>query len=508
MRLKYSHAIYILVCLGSWLASCNQEEDFLTTGNIELEFSLDTLRFDTVFTELGSATRFFKIYNRENKPVKISKIYIEDEDNSPFRLNIDGIPGNSAGEVIVWAKDSIYVFAEVTIDPDQPLSISPFVILDKVMVEAGDRTGEVYLEAWGQNANYFPSRFNKGEAVLLTCNNGEIIWDDPKPYVIYGGIFIDDCTLKVAPGTDIYVHGGVGRGQAVVEMDTVLNVFNDGYIVVRENARLLLEGTLEEPITIQGDRLETPFLEQPGQWNSIFLDKGSKGNKIEYTTIKNSIFGLVVDSTAEVSIKNSQIYNTAGSGIIGFRGIIAAENTLIYNNGGNSIQVLLGGSYDFDHCTIASYGVDASALFMSNFFCYDEDPLSCEFFAVHRLNAKFRNCILHGSARDEIQLVDALEGQSVGDFSVRFEHCVVRVDELLEEQDGLYANFFNEECINCFNADNREVLFVDPNEDDYQLDSLSIAIGAGITIPGITTDLLGNPRNDMPDIGCFERVEE
>ena len=504
--MEYFKYLFCLFLMGVAFAGCNQEDDFIISGGIDLDISRDTLRFDTVFTAVGSATRSFKIYNRESKPIKISRVYLEDS-NTPFRLNIDGVAGNEAQEVIVWAKDSIWVFAEVTIDPDQPISESPFVIEDKVIIEAGETTQIVHLEAWGQNANYFPNRFGRGAAVLLSCSNSEILWDDPKPYVIYGGVFIDDCTLNIAPGTRIHVHGGVARTLEVTNMDTITRIFNDGYIVVRENGKINFQGTLEEPIIIQGDRLEEPFLDEAGQWTGIVLEPGSRGNRIEHTTIRNSIFGLFVDSLAEVQIKNSQIYNTAGNGIIGFRAVIGAENTLIYNNGSNSVQFLLGGAYDFDHCTIASYGVDASALFMTNFFCYDEDPLNCSIFDIQRLNATFRNCILFGSSNDEIQLSDAREGQSSNDFSVSFEHCIVRVNDLLEDQDGIYANFFNEECVNCFNGDNQDPIFVDPNEDDYQLDSLSIAINQGLNISEIKTDLFGNLRDDMPDIGCFERVE-
>ena len=39
-----------------------------------------------------------------------------------FRLNVDGIPGSEALEVPVLARDSLYLFVEVTVDPDQPLS--------------------------------------------------------------------------------------------------------------------------------------------------------------------------------------------------------------------------------------------------------------------------------------------------------------------------------------------------------------------------------------------------
>ena len=192
--MKYSYLTAIAL-LGLALFSCEKQEKFITDGNFTLEFSLDTLRFDTVFTELGSATRSFKVYNRNDRPVRIGKVSLAGNAGAKFRMNVDGTPGDEVEEVEIWGKDSIYVFVEVTIDPDQPLSVSPFVIEDKVVFETGDQRREVRLEAWGQNANYFPGRFNKGVPVVLSCNNDKIVWDDPKPYVIYGEIFIDSCAL-------------------------------------------------------------------------------------------------------------------------------------------------------------------------------------------------------------------------------------------------------------------------------------------------------------------------
>ena len=53
--------------------SCNPDNSFVTDSNAMLEFSKDTLRFDTVFTELGSATRILKVYNRHDQSIRISK---------------------------------------------------------------------------------------------------------------------------------------------------------------------------------------------------------------------------------------------------------------------------------------------------------------------------------------------------------------------------------------------------------------------------------------------------
>lgn len=486
---------------GVLLGSCNREEMLLTDADVRLTFSVDTLRFDTVFTELGSATRFLKVYNPYDRPVRLSRVYLAEGATSSFRLNVDGIPGNSVEDLEIRANDSLYVFSEVTVDPDQPLSVSPFVISEELLVEVNGNTQRVVLEAWGQNANYFPSRFNKGVPVVLTCNNNEVIWNDPKPYVIYGAIFIDSCTLVLPPGARIHVHGGIARND-------LLGVYNDGVLYTLADGKIRSEGTAEEPVVIQGDRLEDAFSEAEGQWNGIVLGRGSRDNLFEHTTIKNARFGMLVDSASEVTLRNARIHNTASSGLVGFSSEITAENTLVYNNGSTSVQLILGGDYNFTYCTFASYGVNASALSMSNFFCYD-DPLNCQVRAIQPLRARFLNSIIFGSMRDEINLVDIAGRQEPDLFDVRFENSVVRVRDLLTNRDGLYGDFFEEICNPCINGEFDTPLFADANQDDYRLDSLSVAIGAAepvLSPRAITTDLEGNPRDaENPDAGCFER---
>ncbi|MCB9082453.1 MAG: right-handed parallel beta-helix repeat-containing protein [Lewinellaceae bacterium] len=486
----------------SW--SCDRELDFITDSSARVAFSVDTLRFDTVFTEIGSATRLFKVYNRNDRPIRISRIYLESGAQSRFRINVDGRPGGTdkrLEDIEIYANDSIYVFAEVTVDPDQPLSISPFVIEENLIFETNENVQRVLLEAWGQNANYFPSRFNGGVPVVLSCDNGVINWNDPKPYVIYGVVFIDSCTLNIPAGTQIYVHGGIARND-------IFDVYNDGILYMLPNGKLRIQGTAENPVVIQGDRLEEDFQENPGQWTGIVIGRRSRGNLIEYATVKNSIFGIYADSAAEVTLRNTRIFNTNSSGLIGVRSRITAENCLIYNNQANSVQLLHGGDYNFTYCTVASYGVNASALGMSNFLCYD-DALSCRVRSDYRLNASFRNCIIYGSDRDEIRLSDISGGQNAGLFNVRFENCLVRVDDLLREQEGRFANFFDTTCKPCLNGTFSDKVFADVNEDNYRLDSLSIARRKGLPIllPRIINiDIEGKVRDAQnPDLGCFER---
>lgn len=501
--MRYFLYLFLFAGTATFLfTNCEDELEFTTDNNAKLEFSVDTLRFDTVFTELGSATRSFKIYNRNDQAIRISRISLETKDNRRWELNVDGIAGNDQRDIEILANDSIYLFAEVTIDPDQPLSLSPFVIEDRVVFETNGNTQYVNLEAWGQNANYFPSRFNRGVAVRLSCDNGDLVWDDPKPYVIYGAVFVDSCELIIPAGTRIYVHGGVAQN------DLFGGIYNDGILYVLPDGKITTRGTKDKPVVIQGDRLEESFLDEAGQWNGIFISRGSTGNTFEYTTIRNSRFGVYADSTAELTLRNSQIYNTASSGIIGFHSRITAENTLVYNNGATSVLLVQGGDYNFTYCTLASYGNNSSALSMNNFFCYDEN---CQVVRTYRLNARFVNSIIFGSQNDEIELSDAFERKNATQFNVQFQDCIVRVDGLLKNNSSLFQDFLENTCTPCINATRNDKLFLAADEDNYRLDSLSIADGKAKPVFSprtITIDLEGKDRHPTaPDIGAYERKE-
>ena len=223
--------------------------------------------------------------------------------------------------------------------------------------------------------------------------------------------------------------------------------------------------------------------------------------------IKNSNIGVFVDSLADLTAINTEIANTAGNGIAAFHSRVVARNCLIYNNAGNSVQLSLGGDYFFDHCTIAAYGVNASAISMNNFFCYDDDPLSCSIRGENPLKVVIRNSVLFGSRRDQVLLADYAGRMDPDAFDVRLENCVVRTERLLTDNEGLYGDFFETICQACIDGSPRDPLFISTEEDDYHLDTLSIAKDIGMPLPSLELDLEGVMRDGMPDAGCFERVE-
>ncbi|HMP30077.1 MAG TPA: hypothetical protein PKD85_10780, partial [Saprospiraceae bacterium] len=171
----------LLLITSILLFSCQRDYEYFE-GKARISASVDTLFFDTVFTSIGSATRLIKLYNDESKPVQLD-IFLEKGTSSYFRFNVDGFKGPQVRNVEILPKDSIYIFAEVTINPNQPLSISPFVIEENLIIKQGDNTSAILFTAWGQNANYISKA---GQIGLLSCENNRIVFEDPKPYVVYG----------------------------------------------------------------------------------------------------------------------------------------------------------------------------------------------------------------------------------------------------------------------------------------------------------------------------------
>src|SRR5687767_13481586 len=76
-----------LIFSACLFSSC-QKESFTTSA--VLGFSADTLKFDTVFSTLGSTTKFFTIRNNDKKAIRIDEIKLAGGAGSSYRINVDG----------------------------------------------------------------------------------------------------------------------------------------------------------------------------------------------------------------------------------------------------------------------------------------------------------------------------------------------------------------------------------------------------------------------------------
>lgn len=503
MRIAFFSSLASLFLLALFSA-CEVETEFVTGDAVQLRFSTDTVAFDTVFTSIGSATQVMKVYNDGSEPIKIDRIRVAGQTGVDFIFNVDGFQGPEATDVVIWGEDSIFLFVEVTVDPTNPEEISPFIAEDNLIFETGNAQEEVLLLAFGQNAFYLPTpntRENRGRFFRINCDNSTFTLPVDLPTVIYGSMFIDSCTVEALAGTRIYFHGGVQRNDAVGGN----GFFNDGFIFTQPNGSLHLLGTREEPVILATDRLEERFQDDPAKYRGLILGPGSTNNIVQHTQLLNAITGITLDSLAEVTVENSIIAYTGGPAISAYQSTVTVSNSVFHSNFGNAVQFIKGGVLNMDHTTIANYGVDASGLVLTNFDCDDNN--NC---IAANMRARVRNSIVSGSRGSELIFLDIFENTEPGAFDVRIDNSIVRTnEEFLDSQDGLFANFYGEICRGCYNLEFSDELFINLDEDDYQLDSLSVARDLGVFLPALPTDLLGVDRdNDRPDAGAYERVDQ
>jgi hypothetical protein len=487
----------LLAFLLIFVFGCRKETIF-DTQSTTLRFSSDTIYLDTVFTTIGSSTRILKVYNPTDENLLINRIYLGKGPSSYYRMNVNGTSSKSITDVELRANDSIYIFVEVTADV---LGANSLLYTDSILFETGSVRQDVDLVTLAKDAYFhYPNRLlviNQPEPNPrieipfsdLPCNT---TWADDKPHVVYGYVRVDSlCTLNILAGAEVHFHSNSG-----------LWVYRGGKVLIDEAE----QGNYNNPVIIQGDRLEPSYENIPGQWggllSGIFIQSGSTGNIINNTIIKNATNAIRVDSTNDVNpnlqMKNVQILNNSRVGLFGGYANIDAQNVIIANCGVHLFYGL-GGSYTFRHSTFANYWRSSSrnttSIALLNFF---EDGVGNRYLRAIN-NAYFGNSIIYGNGLNEIGLgID--QGAA---FNYKFNAALLRIDE--EPDGGQYdvtdPTFFT----NCIL--NTSPRFVDELNNNYALDSISPALDAGNSNDAnlVPFDIKGNSRTVDPDLGAIER---
>lgn len=480
-------ALVVLAVLMLFQAACS-DDDLTDDPSDLLTFSTDTLGFDTIFVTMGSITRDFKVYNPNASRVRLQSVRLGKGSDSPFRMNIDGESRLEFNNVEIWADDSIHVFLELTIDPnDEQL---PFVVEDSVIFEYNGNVQDVQLVGFGQNAHFFGPYTPNGYQVGSTQDT---TWTNDLPYVIYGGIVIDENhKLTIEKGCRIHLHNSA-------------LIYAEGTLSVNGEADTL------NKVTFQGTRLDKTFpydySETPGQWLGIYIAPQSRGSRIRNAIVQNAYNGIVqapveeasADETPNLVVENTIIRNMYQFGIWNRGGKVVVANSLLYNCGVSNLA-MMGGNNILAHCTFANYsGGDIDRrnpiIYATNYFD-DGDA-----YYLTSLKASFLNCVVIGEKEEEFELLP-YDASGIG-FAMGFQNCMVRT----KLQDvPIWEN-----CIFPTNFNN---IYADRSEDNYSLPEGSPAIDAGLDVLGIDPggggiiyfdkDLTGKVRTAPYDIGAFE----
>jgi hypothetical protein len=510
MKTKSLDTFMFLLFITGFVFTISCRKDFdtiLSTG--KLEFSKDTVYLDTIFSNIGSSTYSFKIYNRSNRPITIPKIRLEKGINSNYRLNIDGISGEDFENIDILAKDSIFVFVETTIDYSQVLTP---IYEDKLLFDNGDNLQSVTLVTLVQDAHFiYPSK-NNGiiETIIIDgvdteiqgrfLDDNELVFTNEKPYVVYGYMVVGDQnnaskTLTINSGVKVYFHQNSG-----------LIINNNSKVEI--NGSLNIDGQEETEVSFQGDRLEPAFKDVPGQWGIVLFREKSFGNKINYLKIKNSSIGLNIlgdgGNIENISIKNTKIYNSSFVGVWGDNANIQAENLVVSNAGVSCFAGVSGGRYTIKHSTFANYWNSSlrntPSLIFSNYNVFRREDQAI---VVSNLNeATVSNSIIFGNNTIEL----SLEKSDQANFNYLFQNSVIK----FEDSRG---DFTNNTLFDFTNFDiykdvilNGNVDFKDFSSNLLEIDANSNAINkARINISQeVPIDIKGLQRTLPADIGAYQ----
>lgn len=502
-----------LVSLSISVTSCRKNFEFEpNTGG--LEFSKDTVYLDTVFSNIGSSTYRLKVYNRSANDIVIPKIQLRKGVASKYRLMVDGMTGDTGAQgkifsnVELLAKDSLFIFIEVTSDV---ASANPtdFLYTDKIdFYNINGNPQEVELVTLIQDAYFlYPKKFSDGTTETLPIgeeevygfyldhndptNGDEYIWNNTKPYVIYGYAAVPNGeTLLVNKGARIHFHDASG-------------------LIVGNNATLKVLGeasttnALEKEVIFEGDRLEPDFSDTPGQWGTIWLTSGSKNHEINHLTIKNAVIGLLIENnnpSQAISIKNTQIYNSSNFGIYAKTATIKGENIVVNYGGQAAVACTIGGSYEFTHCTFNNNWPSSKqvAVVINNYYT----DLNNIQIPVNLVKANFTNCIIFGTNQNELAISKATN-TSLWTAPV-FTRCQIKCNNTNNSlSTNADYNFLND-ATNIIKNGSPNFLNVESNK--LNIGNSSSAKGFGVTTT-VTKDLIGTARlSPGIDLGAYQHI--
>lgn len=468
------------------LGACDDSDSFSSSASNTLTFSTDTVKMDTLFSNVASSTYSFWVYNNSGDGIIVEQVRLQKGNQTGFRVNVDGeyldnTLGSLVNDIKVRKDDSIRVFVEltaITTGEDTPQLIEDNLVFS---LESGV-TQYVCLQAYAWDAMLCDSVVIREDSVMSLT----------KPVVIYTGLTVDSgVTLTINAPTTLYFHDGAG-----------IDVYGT-LVVNRDNV-----GT---DVVMRGDRMDhmfdyLPYDRVSGQWKGIRIHPSSWDNYISNADIHSSEYGITCDSVgydslkSKITLENVVIHNCKGAGFESFNSNVTLVNCQVSNTLGDCVGIY-GGKALIIYCTFAQfYPFDAdrgAALRFTNFVDDYDYPLylmEC----YNTLVTGYDEDVIYGETND-----------STVSFGYYFSNSVLRTEkpDTASLNSDLYNNIIWETSEDSIEGKDHFTLVDEDNLCyDFTLDSLSTAIDSAMVISAYPTDRKGTTRGDRPDIGCYEYV--
>ena len=325
-------AYTFIVILGFVTVGCIEDGISTSTSDVP-SFSVDTVKIGTVYTDELSPTHRFVVYNRGSKGISISHISMAGEDASRFRLNVDGFSGTEFRDVEIRAKDSIYMFIDVTLPENG--SDKPKKVEAKLEFLTNGVSQTLPVSVYGQDVTRISDMIVTGAQTLTPG----------KPYRVMDSVV-------VAEGTTLTLQGG-----------TRMLMHDKARLVVR--GTLKSEGDAQNHVVITGDRVgevipDVSFDIMSRQWGGVEIYPTSKDNVLRYTEISNTTDGVQIAgdgsaTTADpmLTMINCRLRNSGSMALMAQDAAIVAYGCELAD-AADGIVYVSGGDYRFDRCTVSN----------------------------------------------------------------------------------------------------------------------------------------------------------
>jgi hypothetical protein len=516
-KLLFPILVLLSAGLSLWLPGCKpREEELQTSGG--LEFSADTVKFDTVFTTLRTITKRLWVYNRNPKGVTVDLISLDKPTSSPYTLIINGDLKQTANNVFIRGQDSLLILVRAKLnDSGQNGAAKDYVQEENLNFRTNGQDQHVLLRSFGQNIYLH-------DGTTLSCSE---VWTNDRPHVLYNSVVVPaTCTLRIKPGTRIYAHAGA---TLIVEGTLLVNSPAD-FTPPSGSANDTISATNANIVRFTGDRSEAQYATAPGQWTGIVLDASSRGNVIRYAQIQNATFGVLLynprnlSPMPDVDIRNTVIRYISGSnvgfagaasntglpgaGVLSLSGKVQLTNTLLSDCYEYALLGYGGGDYTLNYCTIANYAPaiparSTSSLRFTNVSALDDKVKN----TTPPLSVKLYNSIVWGASEDEL----LLENYDDYKATVDVRNTLLRTKLYAAGTDAAGKPGLGQASLNnVINSDPKFKRVYAGGRDDYRLGDKSPALDRATqqVAPIVDRDLLNLPRNrNHPDLGAYQSTK-
>ena len=380
---------FFIAIIAVLMTACTDNDSFTVSTGARLSFSEDTIRFDTLFSTVPSATQTFWVRNESSDGIRILTARLERNNQSGYRVNVDGTYLDPVGSDFEVRKgDSILVFVEVTTRENR--SEEPQLVEDNLIftLESGVEQ-RVNLRTYSWDAQKLTDLVIRQDTVI----------ESRVPIIVYGqGIRVEQGATLTLRNTEFYFHDGAG-------IDALGNV-------------------MAEKCLFRGDRLDRMFSYLPydrvsGQWRGINLSSSDGYNLFTDCEIRNAVDAVVCDSTT-LYLYNTVVHNSSGEGLSARHSTVVVDYCQFSNTFGDCLG-LFGCEASIQHSTLAQFY-----------------PFSANRgFALHFVNTELpmalvcTNTLVTGYA-DDVVLGEVADTTVVFDY--RFADCLLRTPKVEDEE--------------------------------------------------------------------------